>query len=143
MGLAQNLKRMRAAKGLQQSELGDAIGVSEITIRKYEAGERCPKQPGIEALANALGVSAEALCKDVGSTPTEAVQALFDIEEKLGLKPIKVDGMVVLAMPADPETPEQEAFARAMHHWYRNRRDFDEGELTPDEYFAWKDSFKA
>ena len=39
--------------------------------------------------------------------------------------------------------PEQEAFARALHHWYRNRRDFDKGELTPDEYFAWKDSFKA
>lgn len=54
MGLAQNLKRMRAAKGLQQAELGDAVGVSEITIRKYKAGERCPKQPGIEALANAL-----------------------------------------------------------------------------------------
>ena len=143
MGLAQNLKRMRAAKGLQQAELGEAIGVSEITIRKYEAGERCPKQSGIEALADALGVSAEALCKDVGETPDEAIQALLDIEEKLGLKPIKVDGMLVLAMPEDPETPEQEAFVGALRHWYRNRRDFDEGELTNDEYYAWKDTFQA
>lgn len=143
MGLAQNLKRMRAAKGLQQAELGEAVGVSEITIRKYEAGERYPKQPGIEALANALGVSTEALCKDVGETPSEAIQALFDIEEKLDLKPIKIDGMLVLTMPDDPETPEQEAFARALHHWYRSRRDFDEGELTQDEYFTWKDTFKA
>lgn len=143
MGLAQNLKRMRAAKGLQQTELAEAAGISEITLRKYEAGDRYPKEPTIEALAAELGVTKEALVSDCGTTPTDTVQTLFDIEERYGLKPIKVDGMIVLAMSEEASDAAQEQLGKALHAWYRNRRDLDEGEISESEYYAWKDAFEA
>ena len=143
MGFAQNLKRMRAAKGLSQAELADAIGVSEITLRKYEAGERYPKDPTVDVLAAELGVSREALVSDCASTVDEAMQALFDIEEKFGIKPIKIDGMVVIAMPECVSTPGQKSLSEALRTWHRSRRDLEDEEITESEYFAWKDSFKA
>lgn len=143
MGFAQNLKRMRAARGLSQAELAETIGVSEITLRKYEAGERYPKDPIIDVLAAELGVSREALVSDCAGTVDEAMQALFDIEERFGIKPIKLDGMVVVAMPDGSDTLDQELLSKALRAWYRSRRDLEDEEITESEYFAWKDSFKA
>ena len=116
--------------------------VSEKTIQ-VKAGERYPKDPTVDVLATELGVSREALVSDCASTVDEAMQALFDIEEKFGIKPIKLNGMVVVAMPEDAVAADQELLSRVLHAWYGSRRDLDDDEITESEYFAWKDSFKV
>lgn len=116
--------------------------VSEKTIQ-VKAGERYPKDPTVDVLATELGVSREALVSDCASTVDEAMQALFDIEEKIGIKPIKLNGMVVVAMPEDAVAADQELLSRVLHAWYGSRRDLDDDEITESEYFAWKDSFKV
>lgn len=116
--------------------------VSEKTIQ-VKAGERYPKDPTVDVLATELGVSREALVSDCASTFDEAMQALFDIEEKFGIKPIKLNGMVVVAMPEDAVAADQELLSRVLHAWYGSRRDLDDDEITESEYFAWKDSFKV
>ena len=116
--------------------------VSEKTIQ-VKAGERYPKDPTVDVLATELGVSREALVSDCASTVDEAMQALFDIEEKFGIKPIKLNGMVVVAMPEDAVAADQELLSRVLHTWYGSRRDLDDDEITESEYFAWKDSFKV
>ena len=116
--------------------------VSEKTI-KVKAGERYPKDPTVDVLATELGVSREALVSDCASTVDEAMQALFYIEEKFGIKPIKLNGMVVVAMPEDAVAADQELLSRVLHAWYGSRRDLDDDEITESEYFAWKDSFKV
>lgn len=116
--------------------------VSEKTIQ-VKAGERYPKDPTVDVLATELGVSGEALVSDCASTVDEAMQALFDIEEKFGIKPIKLNGMVVVAMPEDAVAADQELLSRVLHAWYGSRRDLDDDEITESEYFAWKDSFKV
>lgn len=116
--------------------------VSEKTIQ-VKAGERYPKDPTVDVLATELGVSREALVSDCASTVDEAMQALFDIEEKFGIKPIKLNGMVVVTMPEDAVAADQELLSRVLHAWYGSRRDFDDDEITESEYFAWKDSFKV
>ena len=65
------------------------------------------------------------------------------MEEAFCLEPIKVGGTVVLALPESFENEDQEALAKALHHWYRSNRDLKDDELTRDEYIAWKDSFRA
>lgn len=115
---------------------------SEKTIQ-VKAGERYPKDPTVDVLATELGVSREALVSDCASTVDEAMQALFDIEEKFGIKPIKLNGMVVVAMPEDAVAADQELLSRVLHAWYGSRRDLDDDEITESEYFAWKDSFKV
>ena len=116
--------------------------VSEKTIQ-VKAGERYPKDPTVDVLATELGVSREAVVSDCASTVDEAMQALFDIEEKFGIKPIKLNGMVVVAMPEDAVAADQELLSRVLHAWYGSRRDLDDDEITESEYFAWKDSFKV
>lgn len=116
--------------------------VSEKTIQ-VKAGERYPKDPTVDVLATELGVSREALVSDCASTVDEAMQALFDIEEKFGIKPIKLNGMVIVAMPEDAVAADQELLSRVLHAWYGSRRDLDDDEITESEYFAWKDSFKV
>ncbi|CAK7017832.1 MAG: hypothetical protein PEGG_00727 [Paraeggerthella hongkongensis] len=143
MGFAQNLKRMRMAKGLSQAELAEAVGISEITLRKYEAAERYLKDPVIDTLVAKLGMSKEALVSDCSDTVDEAVQALFDIEERLGIKPIKLDGMVVIVMSENAIAPEQKSLSRALRAWCRSRRNLEDEETAESEYFAWKDSFKV
>lgn len=50
------IKYWRTRRGLTQKELAEAAKVSEISIRKYESGERSPKIEAIKRIAEALGV---------------------------------------------------------------------------------------
>lgn len=56
MGFSENLKKYRKEKGMSQAELARKVGVSEISIRKYENNERSPKLETRIALADALDV---------------------------------------------------------------------------------------
>lgn len=57
MVLGQNLKDLRKNKRLTQKELAKLAGLSEISIRKYERGERTPKDEALTKLSKALNVS--------------------------------------------------------------------------------------
>lgn len=51
------IKRLREAKGLTQSQLADAIGISSKAVSKWETAKGLPDITLIEPLAKALGVS--------------------------------------------------------------------------------------
>lgn len=51
------LKELRKVMGLTQEELADEIGVSKITILRWENGERVPKSDKAQALADFFGAS--------------------------------------------------------------------------------------
>lgn len=55
------LARLRKAKGLTQSQLGDLVGVSYRVIAYYEKETQYPPSRLIIPLATALGVSADEL----------------------------------------------------------------------------------
>lgn len=57
MNIGERIKSLRKEKGLTQKELSKLSSISEISIRKYENGDRQPKQKAIFHLAKALGVS--------------------------------------------------------------------------------------
>lgn len=50
------LKALRKKAGLTQSQLAEKIGVSLLTLFRWEKGERQPRVDEIKALAKALGV---------------------------------------------------------------------------------------
>jgi len=56
-GLGDAVAVTRKARGLTQAELAQAIGVTQTTVNRYEAGERAPDDATIAALAGALGVT--------------------------------------------------------------------------------------
>ena len=61
--LGQNMKRIRAKKGMSQSDIARALGVDRGYISNIENGKKNPTIATIQKLANALGVSANELLK--------------------------------------------------------------------------------
>lgn len=58
------LKALRKSKGLNQTQLAEKIGVSLLTLFRWEKDERQPRMNEIKALAKALGVSEADLLND-------------------------------------------------------------------------------
>lgn len=58
------LKALRKKAGFNQEDLADAVGVSVMTIRRWEWNERTPRVDEVKALAKALGVSEAQLLND-------------------------------------------------------------------------------
>jgi transcriptional regulator with XRE-family HTH domain len=54
---AQNVKRIRLAKGYSQDELGEQSGLTRNYIGNIERRENSPSLQSMEAVADALGVS--------------------------------------------------------------------------------------
>lgn len=62
MRLSENLKRIRAERGISQDDLADRSGVSKGQISKLEVGmQKNPVLETVVALSSALGVSIEEL----------------------------------------------------------------------------------
>lgn len=56
------LRQMRKAAGLTQTQLAEAVGLTQSAVRYYESSEREPSYPVVFMIANALGTSADYLC---------------------------------------------------------------------------------
>lgn len=56
-----NLKIARIKSGLTQSELAEKVGVSEVSISKYEQGKAKPQMDTIIKMSQELGVSTDFL----------------------------------------------------------------------------------
>jgi len=58
------IKQLRLEKGLTQKKLAEMTNISEISIRKYENGERKPKIEVLQKLADALEISLNQLMEN-------------------------------------------------------------------------------
>ncbi len=61
MNLTEKIRALRESAGLTQAELAERIGVSEKVVSKWECGETKPSAEVLPALADAFGVSIDAL----------------------------------------------------------------------------------
>ena len=58
MTVGEKIRTYRKMRGISQKMLGElAGGINEVTIRKYEAGDRNPKLDQLLKIADALGIS--------------------------------------------------------------------------------------
>ena len=90
MTTGEKIKLFRNLKKLSQKTLADLSGMSEIAIRKYEAGDRIPKPEQLKKLEKALGLdegflSSPPLNNLTISTVGDIMSLLFMLEEQGGL----------------------------------------------------------
>ncbi|MFI3255583.1 MAG: helix-turn-helix transcriptional regulator [Eubacteriales bacterium] len=91
MTVGEKIKQYRKLRKLTQKGLAEKAGLSEISIRKYEAGDRIPKQEQLRKLALALEV-ADNYLYDVRldrmsiDTVGDFMTLIFLLEEKAGLE---------------------------------------------------------
>lgn len=57
MDTGELIRNIRIKKGMTQRQLGQACGIDEANIRKYESGRQNPKYETIQKIAAALGVN--------------------------------------------------------------------------------------
>lgn len=73
MKFAEKIRELRYMKGLSQKELAEAIGVTNRTVRNWEAEGRFPKQHDLYAkLASTLGCTVEYLMSEDAEFVTQA-----------------------------------------------------------------------
>lgn len=60
-GFPEHLRALRKARGLTLAQLGARIGVRHEVVSKYELGLNNPSVPALCRLADALGVTTDAL----------------------------------------------------------------------------------
>ncbi|MFV0441688.1 MAG: helix-turn-helix domain-containing protein [Lachnospirales bacterium] len=91
MTVNEKIKYYRLNNGLTQKELAERSGVSEISIRKYEAGDRNPKPEQIKKIADALGIGANLLMdfnlKDIQlETVGDFMSIIYVLRERIGMQ---------------------------------------------------------
>jgi transcriptional regulator with XRE-family HTH domain len=99
--VGKNIRIFRLAKGLSQSELGDAIGVTFQQVQKYEKGTNRVGSSRIVKLAIALGVPVNRLFSDGGK---EVVSGKGEIVTDLLAKPYAIRMLKALANTPNNKT---------------------------------------
>ena len=86
--ISERIKYKRKSAGLTQAELGKKVGVSDVTILRWERGERTPNSSILPNLAEALNTSVEYLMGLTDDTPPEQPlrQLLENLSKSLPIK---------------------------------------------------------
>lgn len=82
MMIAENIARLRKARGMTQEALAEVIGVSAQTISKWETGTNAPDVSLLPLIADVFGVCIDALYgrekQQYSSTPAEAIERVIE-----------------------------------------------------------------
>lgn len=92
------IKETREAKGLTQEELAALVDLSPTHISVIERGQKVPKLDTFVAIANALGVSADSLLRDVVAQSVNGV--INDLSASIMKLPLKEQKRVIRAIEA-------------------------------------------
>ncbi len=90
MTIAEKIQFYRKANKLTQKQLAELSGISEISIRKYEAGDRFPKNQQLQKLAAVLPIGGSNLLEIKPetiplNTVGDAMTLIYLLKEKLGI----------------------------------------------------------
>ena len=82
MNTGKKIKLIRTFRGLTQKELGEACGIHEVAIRKYE----------LRKIADALGVNVNSLMEFDIEADGDVLPLLFAIDEAFDISIKDIDG---------------------------------------------------
>lgn len=136
MSVGENIRRYRKLRGMTQAQLAEAVGLTEGAVRHYESGIRAVRPELLEAIADTLGVSVNAL-KDYGvETAGDLMSLLVRLEDAFGIAPT-ADGSGLALNPKAPHAPKA---AMVIKLWAKKRAQLEDGEIDAREYEDWKAS---
>ena len=125
------IRRRRQELGMTQLELAERTGLFEAAVRSYELGTRNPKDAHREAIAEALGVSADYLREHDGYRESEIVHFLMEMEDAGFLRPVLIDGTAYVM-------PVQANLEDGIQEWAEKERDWRFEKIGEEEYLRWK-----
>ena len=135
--VGENIRRYRKAQNLSAAKLAEKVGLIESTILHYERGIRTPGISQLEKIAHALNVSPRMLEDHRIDSAKDLVGALLQLEEEFGLVPDMCDS----GLCVDPKAKNAQKAVEAIGAWGEVRHRLITGEITQEEYDAWKRKF--
>ena len=135
--IGENIRRYRKAQNLSAARLGEMVGLTEGSILHYEIGIRTPGEGQLEKIAHVLDVSSKMLEDHKIESAKDLVRALLQLEDEFGLVPDMCDGGLWI----DPKAKNAQKAVEAIGAWGEIRHRLITGEITQEEYDAWKRKF--
>jgi transcriptional regulator with XRE-family HTH domain len=133
MDTGELIRFYRKRKHLTQAALGEAAGLSEPAIRNYELGNRTPDRGQLEKISKALGVTPDSLVRHEIASAKDALGVLFQLEDEFGLVP-QEDG----SLRIDPKADNVQKLDAAIRAWVNARDELARGDMTEEDYRAWR-----
>ncbi len=139
MTIGEKIKKFRTAKEFSQKQLAIMSGMSEPAIRNYELGNRQPSAKQIEKIAAALELSPFALSDPDFHTLLGVMHSLFELEDMYDLQITEIDGEVCLRL--DKHSKASHGLTDRFTDWKNEADRLKRGEISKDEYDAWRYSY--
>lgn len=86
MNIGEKIKTFRLLHKLTQEQLAEMSGLSYISIRKYETGERNPKPDQLLKISDALGISINIFMDFDIRTISDLLSLVFRMDEQIDLQ---------------------------------------------------------
>ena len=138
MAIGERIRRIRLFRKMTQSQLGEAVGLSDVRIRQYEIGNRTPKEEMIEELAKALNCNFRSIYEPTLYAAEDVMFTLFELDEHYDMSLYEV---------TDHEDPTEKHIAVGFDYylldgfldsWKKKKEELASGKITREEYFEWK-----
>ena len=134
MTLGEKIKKARQLRNWTQAQLATISGLPLARIQQYETNFRHPKQPQLEAIAKALGVSIEYFNEFSLETCHSIMFALFELEDTFNLKIEKLNGKCVLSF-------DDKQLSHYLSMWEKEKEKSRLSQETLNSYNEWKITF--
>ena len=138
------IRRIRIARNISLGEISEKLNMMEDTYRKYENGQRKPKEKRLKQIADILGVSSLALTDPTLISHINTMYALFELEITHGLEIIQENGEYYLHLRNDKN------MRKYLQKWYEEKQFIaskkidsseEEKKKMNQEYNDWKWTF--
>ena len=138
MAIGERIQRIRHFRKMTQSQLGEAVDLSDVRIRQYEIGNRTPKEEMIEKIAKALNCNFRSIYEPTLYAAEDVMFTLFELDEHYDLSLYEVK---------DHEDPTAKHIAVGfdyyllddfLNSWKKKKEELASGKITREEYFEWK-----
>lgn len=131
MNTGKKIKLIRTFRGLTQKELGEACGIHEVAIRKYELGKNIPKPEQLRKIAQALNVNVNSLAEFDIETDGDVLPLLFAIDDVFEVSVKDVDGEPGIFF-------SNKSLIQFLKDWQAMKKLLASGSQTQDNYEIWK-----
>ena len=141
MAFGNRIRFFRKRNRLTMKALGRFLGFkasnADIRISKYESEKRRPKRKVVNGLAQALGVSPEAILVPDIESMTGLMHTFFAIEDMYGLTINTSHGKPCLFVTGT-ENPQQDGLLKYLEEWNSVKIDLLYGRITKTQYDDWR-----
>ena len=141
MAIGERIHFFRNRCGMTQKYLGRLLGFPEksadVRLAQYETGSRSPKADVTAALADALGVSPQALTVPDIDSYVGLMHTLFTLEDCYGLQVDKADGEVCLKVDFK-KNKDAARLHEMLCSWQAQAEKLRKGEIDQEDYDNWR-----